>query len=154
MKMMPLNLKNGYKILINLYTTMAIVISHVAIINSKNQLLILRRSIKDKVLPGYWDLPGGTVRLKEGPEAGAIREAKEECGLEGSGLRPLACVSNWDSLKQEKFVTIIFYCRRYKGRIKLNLNDHEDYAWVSQNDLKDKKIVDYLKLKLLNRSNI
>jgi len=124
---------------------MAIIISHTAIINKKGQILILRRSKKDKIFPGYWDLPGGTVRLKEDPTIGAIREVKEECGLEVTDLKPLACFSNWDKLKQEKFVTIIFWCKKYKGQIKLNFNDHEKYVWIDRNDLKNKKTIDYLK---------
>ena len=133
---------------------MAIIISHVAIINGKGELLILRRASKDKVLPGYWDLPGGTVRRKESPEEGAIRETKEECNLEVSNLKPWICFSNWDNQKQENFVTLIFLSNKYKGKIKLNDKDHEEYVWISKNNLKNKKIVDYLKNveKMMSRS--
>lgn len=124
---------------------MTTIISHVAIINKQGKILILRRSLADKVFPGFWDLPGGTTRLKEGPVEGAIREAREECGLIVSGLRPLTCLSNWDKNKREKFVTIIFISQKYKGKIKLNLKDHDDYAWVDTGDLKNIKVVDYLK---------
>lgn len=124
---------------------MATIISHVAIINKPGKILILRRSLADKVFPGFWDLPGGTNRLKEGPVEAAIREAEEECGLIVSDLRPLTCLSNWDKNKREKFVTIIFICKKYKGKIKLNLKDHDDYSWVDMGDLKNIKAVEYLK---------
>lgn len=124
---------------------MAVIISHVAIISKDNKMLILHRSPKEKVLPEFWDLPGGTVRLKESPEAGAIREAKEECSLEVGNLKLIDYTSKWDKLKQEKFVTLIFLCRKYKGRVKLNPNDHYEYDWVAVKNLKSKKIVDYLK---------
>lgn len=70
---------------------MATIISHVAIVNRQGKILILRRSLGEKILPGLWDLPGGTARLKEGPTEAAIREAREECGLIVSNLKPLAC---------------------------------------------------------------
>ena len=124
---------------------MATIISHVAIVNRRGKILILRRSLGEKVLPGLWDLPGGTTRLKEGPMEAAIREAREECGLLVSNLRPLICLSNWDNGKQEKFVTIIFICHSHKGRIRLNQKDHDDYLWAERSDLSNLKTVGYLK---------
>jgi 8-oxo-dGTP diphosphatase len=130
---------------------MAVIISHTAIIDKRGRTLVLRRSASEKVLPGFWDLPGGTVRLKEGPTAGAIREVKEECGLKVSGLKLLACTSNWDRKKQENFVTLIFITKKYSGRIKLNHRDHEEYAWLEKKELKKINTVGYFQeiLKLL-----
>lgn len=54
-------------------------------------------------------------------------------------------MSNWDNDKQEKFVTIIFVCQKYKGKIKLNPKDHDDYAWVDGEEIKRVKTVRYLK---------
>ena len=124
---------------------MAIIISHTAIINKKGQLLVLRRSDKEKVLPGYWDLPGGTVRLKENPIVGAVREAKEECGLKINDLKIIFCSSNWDKIKQEKFVTLVFLSNKYSGQLKLNFKDHEEFAWLDKKEIKKLKIVGYLK---------
>jgi 8-oxo-dGTP diphosphatase len=130
---------------------MAIIISHTAIIDKQGRILVLRRSASEKVLPGFWDFPGGTVKLKEDPAAGAIREVKEECGLRVSGLRLLACTSNWDRKKQENFVTLIFITKKYSGRVKLNHRDHEEYAWLTKKELKTIKAVEYFPkiLKLL-----
>ncbi len=124
---------------------MAIIISHTVIIDKEGRIFVLRRSDKEKILPGYWDLPGGTVRLKEDPMIGAIREVREECGLKVNNLRLFAYTSNWDKIKQKKFVTLIFITKKYSGSIKLNLNDHEEYAWLSEMDLKKIKTVKYFK---------
>lgn len=124
---------------------MAIIIAHTLIINKEGRMLVLCRSNKDKVLPGYWDLPGGTVRSKEDPMVGAIREAKEECGLKVSDLKLFAHTSDWDKVKQEQFITLIFKTNKYSGAIKLNPNDHQKYAWLSEAEIKKIKRVKYFK---------
>lgn len=124
---------------------MAIIIAHTLIFNKEGRMLVLCRSNKDKVLPGYWDLPGGTVRLKEDPMVGAIREAKEECGLKVSDLKLFAYTSNWDKFKQEQFITLIFKTNKYSGVIKLSPKDHQKYAWLSEAEIKKIKRVKYFK---------
>jgi len=124
---------------------MAIIISHTVIVDKQGRMLILRRSDREKVLPGYWDLPGGTVRLKEDSMAGAIREVKEECDLKVDNLRLFAYVSNWDKIKQEKFVTLIFKTNKYNGALKLNPHDHQEFAWLSKAEIEKIRTVKYFK---------
>lgn len=53
--------------------------------NSKGEILIQKRSMKKKRFPGYWDTScAGHVDAGETPKQGAIREAKEEIGLDVS----------------------------------------------------------------------
>ncbi len=60
--------------------------SGVLFFNSKGELLIVKPNYKDG-----WSIPGGTVDEKESPRSAAIREVKEEIGLEISDLE-LLCV--------------------------------------------------------------
>ncbi len=57
-------------------------IIHTLIFNDQKQVLITKRSEVNDVLPGYWDIPGGSLEDGEDPITGAIRETKEESGLD------------------------------------------------------------------------
>ena len=53
------------------------------IVNSNGQLLVQRRSDAKKWFPGYWDIPSaGHLNAGETPIEGAIRETKEELGVD------------------------------------------------------------------------
>jgi 8-oxo-dGTP diphosphatase len=55
-------------------------------------VLLLRRSAKEKFLPGVWSLPAGKVARGESLEDAALRELKEEAGVYGSILCILGAV--------------------------------------------------------------
>lgn len=56
---------------------------HVVIINSENQMLIQQRQWDKIGAPGLWDISvGGSVLAGETSQAGAIRETREELGIE------------------------------------------------------------------------
>jgi 8-oxo-dGTP diphosphatase len=44
-------------------------------------VLLVQRAIKPYL--GWWDIPGGFLEYHEEAEAGALRELREETGLEG-----------------------------------------------------------------------
>ena len=52
------------------------------IINSKKELLIQQRTKDTKKMPNMWGATAGAVREKETALAGAIREVKEEIGID------------------------------------------------------------------------
>lgn len=53
--------------------------------NSKNEILVQKRAMCKKRYAGYWDMAcAGHVDAGETPKQGAIREAKEEIGLDVS----------------------------------------------------------------------
>lgn len=57
--------------------------AHVWIINDKNELLLQKRSSTKKTHPNCWDISGaGHIRAGESVINGAIRELKEELGIE------------------------------------------------------------------------
>ena len=55
---------------------------HLWIINNKGEFLIQKRSANRKANPNKWAFTGGAVDSKEESFEGAIREAKEELGID------------------------------------------------------------------------
>lgn len=51
------------------------------LIQKDNQYLLLKRSAEDESDANCWDLPGGGVDFGEQPLDSAIREAREEAGI-------------------------------------------------------------------------
>ena len=86
-------------------------IVHTVIYNNERKVLIIRRAKANDVLPEYWDIPGGTLEDGENLAAGAIREAKEETGLDIKNLRLFFEYSNVDVMKNKQFVTLVFAAR-------------------------------------------
>ncbi|MGB2791584.1 MAG: NUDIX domain-containing protein, partial [Candidatus Moraniibacteriota bacterium] len=61
-------------------------IVHALIVNADGEVLLIKRSETEDVLPGVWDIPGGTLEDGEDPKDGATREVKEETNLEVRNL--------------------------------------------------------------------
>ncbi|MDQ5927910.1 MAG: nucleoside triphosphatase [Patescibacteria group bacterium] len=119
-------------------------IVHTVIANDRGEVLILQRSKHDDVLPGYWDIPGGTLEDGEDPAEGAIRETKEETGLDVSDVRLFFQKSNVDTSKNKQFITLVFHARTSATDVTVSPEDHDTYAWISPSTIGDYKTVDYL----------
>lgn len=55
----------------------------IAVLYHQEQFLIGQRSAED-YLAGLWEFPGGGVKLEERPHEAAVRECKEETGLDAT----------------------------------------------------------------------
>lgn len=120
-------------------------IVHVLIVNAKREILLIRRSETEDVLPGLWDIPGGTLEDGEDPKEGAIREVKEETSLEVKNLCLFHYTSSVDYGKNKQFVRLIFTGECASSDIRLNPEDHDEYRWVFPDDISDDmKLVEYL----------
>ncbi len=120
-------------------------IVHALIVNAKGEILLIRRSETEDVLPGVWDIPGGTLEDGEDPKEGATREVKEETDLEVKNPRLFHYTSNVDQEKNKQFVRLIFSGECASSDIRLNPEDHDEYRWVFPDNIPDDmKLVEYL----------
>ncbi|MGP8297379.1 NUDIX hydrolase [Streptomyces inhibens] len=55
-----------------------------AVVVHAGRVLIVRRSYRERFLPGAWGVPCGKLDRGESSESGALRELKEETGLLGA----------------------------------------------------------------------
>ena len=113
-----------------------------AAILKKDKILILKRGKYETVLPSYWELPSGKKHLSESVEGCLIREVQEETGLIVQPISPIFVfeyqVSN--NKKVIDYIQINYYCV-VKGKHNVVIsNEHEDYAWINENELNRYKI--------------
>ena len=106
----------------------------VALIDVDGRVLIAKRP-EGKTLAGLWEFPGGKVEHGERPEAGLIRELREEWGIEVSEscLAPFVFASHaYDSFH---LLMPLYLCRRWDGVVAAR--EHAALAWVRPNQLSD-----------------
>lgn len=80
--------------------------AHVWIINDNNELLLQKRSASKKSHPNCWDISGaGYIRVGESITEGAIRELKEELGVEATekDLNYIATIKSTKNSKNMEF---------------------------------------------------
>ena len=104
--------------------------------DSEPEVLILQRSLKSKTGPGQWQLPGGKSEEGETPQETAIREVREETGLDLSGSEDeLTQVHVFRSALNEDpdnpfNITLFIYKTNEKFKPKLD-SESAAHAWFS-----------------------
>jgi len=118
--------------------TVAIFVVH------KGKVLLIHHRKLNKWLP-----LGGHIELDEDPETAAVREAKEESGLEIEliGERPSTTEPGTRALIAPRFLDIhritdthqhigmIYWARPRNGALTLSPTEHHDIRWCSNADL-------------------
>jgi len=121
-----------------LYKTIASVMPIPAIeaiiINSKNEILVLKRN--NPPAKGEWWFPGGRIRRGETFLQTLTREVKEETGLD---VKVLGLVGVYERIFPERHdIPIVFLCRcRDDQKVVLN-SEHSDYKFLSAKEAVDK----------------
>ena len=98
----------------------------VAIVRRDDVLLIQRNRAPSE---GLWTLPGGRLEPGETAEQCAIRELKEEMGLDVFALRPVMV------LRHRGFDLQVFGTQAYDGEITPNPAEIRGWRWVRPEQL-------------------
>lgn len=104
-----------------------------AVIVQDGRLVLVRRGVEPG--KGKWSIPGGVVELGEGIRDAAVREAKEECGLdiELVGDRPIDALDNMvhgEKGRLRYHYVLLQFQARPKGGILKPTSDVTEARWV------------------------
>lgn len=111
-----------------------VLVAACALIDTDGRILLARRP-EGKPMAGLWEFPGGKLHAGETPEAGLIRELREELGIEitESCLAPFAFASHaYDGFH---LLMPLFLCRRWAGQPRGQ--EGQVLAWVRPAKLAD-----------------
>lgn len=91
--------------------------------------LILKRS--DKVVyPGIWSVCAGSVEQGEKSHETAVRELKEETGLEPSKLFIVDSVNSFYDYEGDKIFILPLFVAQVDERIVVLNSEHSDFLWL------------------------
>jgi ADP-ribose pyrophosphatase YjhB (NUDIX family) len=112
---------------------------NVLIINADNQVLLQRRG----TFPYKWGLVGGITELGESLEGTAIREAKEETGLDIKDLNYLGttsgekCYIEFPNGDKAYFISVGYYTKSFSGKLKIDDFETKELKFFGYEELPD-----------------
>ena len=114
------------------------------VIKHGDKVLVMKRAKDSDVAPDKWCVPAGKVRFDELPEDGAVRECKEETGIDAKVVKELdRRAVTIQKGGQDAYRLIFTYLMEATSPDPINnviMNDeHSDYIWVTADELRDSK---------------
>jgi len=107
-----------------------------ALVTRDRRLLLVKRSIEPYL--GCWDIPGGFLEADEHPRAGAIREVREETGLDVELTELLGLYMGRYSYGDPEATCLnIYFLARVVGGLEQPNDDGADLAWFAPDELPD-----------------
>lgn len=101
-----------------------------ALIVRNGKVLLVRRAIEP--FRGYWDIPGGFCEVDEHPTETAIREVKEETGLE---IELTGLLGLWMDDYEGSMSLNVYYLARPLSREVRPADDADAAAWFAPDAL-------------------
>jgi ADP-ribose pyrophosphatase YjhB (NUDIX family) len=115
-----------------------ILVGCVVVIADERGRLLLQERVYPK---GTWGLAGGLMELGERAEETAVREVREETGLEVENLKMINVYSGPDHFAVAEngdefyMVTCAYYTRCYKGELKADLTESAQIRFFEPDSL-------------------
>ena len=106
--------------------------------NEKGEILLQQRARDAKYLNGYWDFPSGHGEYGEDLRMTAIRELKEEVGLDGRA-KDLRLVHIDQFFVEDDYINFVFTLDKWSGTPKVCEPDKCDaVGWFAEDALPEK----------------
>jgi 8-oxo-dGTP pyrophosphatase MutT (NUDIX family) len=106
------------------------VYSNLIIQRMDGKVLFLKRSPIDSFCAGQWCLPGGKVEPGEDAVTAAVRETREETGLDIPQTMDMPFLKKVVDKEECKIYYCVFKCYVTQS-IVLDFNEHAQYAWMT-----------------------
>lgn len=100
--------------------------AHGLVRNADGRILV----IKPLYPPREWNLPGGKVGKRETPHAAAVREVREETGIEVVVEECLLVDAH-----RSRTTDFIFACRPVGGEMRPQLEEIIEVRWVAEDEI-------------------
>lgn len=104
------------------------------LIKKDNKFLITKRPFDDDYMPDVWDLPGGTIKFQENIKNALTREINEETALKVE-IGSVIFIHEFPSGPDRHQFQIVYQCDYKSGEITLNPEDHQDFKWVTLEEM-------------------
>jgi len=106
------------------------------VFNEKDEILVLRRSETHPHKPHHTDLPGGIIEPNEHEQTAALRELKEETGLEVDEKLANIFYADTSMFPSGNSLTMLMYHIRLDHTPDVTISwEHESYEWCSSDKL-------------------
>jgi 8-oxo-dGTP diphosphatase len=111
-------------------STRSLVVAAVSMIVIRGErLLALKRSLRKKAAPGAWDVVSGRVEPGEHPYDAAVRECREESGLDVTPDH--SPVAAYAAQRRDKPMLVVAYRAVSTSGDVVISHEHDDHAWMT-----------------------
>ena len=120
-----------------------IVVAVKAIIEYRNQYLIIKRDENDEIGAGTWEFLGGKAEFGEDLECVLIRESNEETGL-NIAIDKLLYATSFLSNPCRQVIILAYKCHASYDDVTLSF-EHTNYLWASISQLRENLDIEIVK---------
>ena len=110
-----------------------------ALIVKDGKMLFLKRTKNSEIEPEKWGVPGGHLEKFLSPEKNVLKEVKEETGLDIIDYK-LVNIKDLEGGRKIYY----FLCIPADGEVILNNDEHQNYKWMSIQDIKETSEEDFM----------
>ncbi|MCQ4925131.1 NUDIX domain-containing protein [Tissierella carlieri] len=121
--------------------TIVVIVKGIILYNDR--VLIVKRNDNDEVGAGNWEFVGGNIEFGEELEQALGREVKEEVNLEIT-IDKILYSTTFKTNSTSQAIILVYKCYAKDDKVKLS-EEHVNYKWVSEKELRDLVFIDILK---------